>query len=338
MAAQASRHRRWCFTLNNYDDADEVRLKALPDWVEYCIYGHEKAPTTGTLHLQGYLELYNPCAMARIKTYVGKTAHLEPCKGTQEENIKYCSKGENIVTVGTLRVKKQGARSDIASVRKMVLEGASMVDIIMTATSYQSIRTAEKLKQYIEPRRNWNPKIIWIHGPPGFGKSHMAFEMAPDAYAAGDTGKWWQGYDGHEAVIIDNFTDQWAPLQFMLRLLDKYPFTVECKGGSRSFIARTIIITSVHPPQNCYRGEREFQRRIEQYGQVIYLGTPWQDRMPLDHLPSVKGKEHVKDAPVPAGPVAFEEEELDSDVDIEEEVVEGWTSSDEEKEAEAGPA
>lgn len=305
-----SRHRNWCFTINNYDESDEVRLKALPDWVEYCVYGKELAPKTGTPHLQGYLELFNASTLKRVKTYVGKTAHLEAAKGSQESNYKYCTKEGEFVEIGTRRQKAQGKRNDIALVKQMLLQGYTMSQVIMATDSFQAMRAAEKIKQYIEPKRSWNPEIIWIHGPPGYGKSHIAFHIAPDAHATSENYKWWQGYDAHEDVIIDNFTDQWAPLQFMLRLLDKFPFTVEYKGGSRSFLAKRIIITSVHPPQNCYRGEREFLRRIEQYGTVVTLDVPWKDRVAKGELlpPELKGKGKEK-APVATVPLRDSEEE-----------------------------
>ncbi len=40
--------------------------------------------------------------------------------------------------------------------------------------------------------------------------------------------------------------------QYLLKLLDRYPFRVEVKGGFRQFRSDLIIITCPKPPEECY--------------------------------------------------------------------------------------
>lgn len=57
---QANRtYRRICFTLNNYNGEDEQRIQNETARYKYAIYGRETAPTTGTRHLQGYINFLN---------------------------------------------------------------------------------------------------------------------------------------------------------------------------------------------------------------------------------------------------------------------------------------
>lgn len=57
--AQNRTYRRICFTLNNYGEEDERRIKTEAHRYKYAVYGRETAPTTGTRHLQGYINFRN---------------------------------------------------------------------------------------------------------------------------------------------------------------------------------------------------------------------------------------------------------------------------------------
>ena len=59
--------RNWCFTINVSDDKKWERIKHLPDKVKYIIYQKEKAPTTGKIHYQGYIQFSNSVRMEGVK-------------------------------------------------------------------------------------------------------------------------------------------------------------------------------------------------------------------------------------------------------------------------------
>ena len=119
--------------------------------------------------------------------------------------------------------------------------------------TYQQFCFAEKVLKYIEPKRDWKTEVLWIHGLTGIGNSKLANELAPGAYWLGSNSKWWDGYDGHEDVIIDDFRCESFEFNNLLRLLDRYPYRIETKGGTRQFLARRIIITSHELPKFVFR-------------------------------------------------------------------------------------
>lgn len=61
-------------------------------------------------------------------------------------------------------------------------------------------------------------------------------------------GNWWDGVEGHQAVIYDDFrTDQYK-VPTLCRYLDGYPFRVQLKGSSATIQPRMNIITSNSAP------------------------------------------------------------------------------------------
>jgi len=63
--------RRWCFTWNNYTEEDVSSLKKLSDvnGMNYLLFGCEFAPTTGTPHLQGYVEFFKKKAKGGVQKF-----------------------------------------------------------------------------------------------------------------------------------------------------------------------------------------------------------------------------------------------------------------------------
>ena len=94
--------RKWCFTINNYIEEDEQNLldELTPDKVVYAIVGREKGES-GTPHLQGYVCFKRRLKMNTATATLGKTARLEPARGTPEQNEQYCSKdGDILLKIG----------------------------------------------------------------------------------------------------------------------------------------------------------------------------------------------------------------------------------------------
>ncbi|QMW68776.1 replication-associated protein [Torentivirus aristcris] len=287
-ATAATKSRKWCFTM--FWNGEEPGASYFDDWeVEYIYVGKELCPETKRDHYQGYVRFPNPRALGGVRKLFthtvklpsgrdGYPGHWEACKGSEADNVKYCSKdGVLVVEAGDSEktandVKQQGKRSDIIAVRQLIQAGARMHEIVSTVNSYQAIKVAETMLKFLEPGRDWVPEVYWIYGPTGTGKSKFAFGSCADPWISGKDGKWFEGYDAHEDVIFDDFRQDFCAFHILLRLLDRYPYRVEIKGASRQFLARRIFITSCHPPDKVYplSGEDlgQLGRRISQ---IIYM-------------------------------------------------------------------
>jgi len=258
-------YRNFCFTSFKVEDRDKIHSLN----VQYILTGLEICPETEREHLQGYCELKSRLTMDSIKELFGDgSLHIESRKGTQEEAIAYCKADGQWKENGTK--KSQGSRGDLDGCR--VMAATEGMRAVSRCCSMQQIRVAEKFLEYNEEGRDWKPKVYWLYGASGAGKSREArrlcSELGEDPYVKSTGSKWWNGYDRHTAVIIDDFRDSWWPLTYMLALIDRYEFLVETKGGMRQFVPKLIIITSVKPPSGFYRRIDEcsvqLMRRIDE--------------------------------------------------------------------------
>lgn len=215
----------------------------------YIIVGDEVGEQ-GTHHHQGYIFFKNARAFGGVKDILPPGCHIEAAKGTPMQNKEYCSKQGILYEDGTIPI--QGKRNDLATVKQMIAEGATMSQVVDAVDSYQAIRGGELILKYKEQPRSWVPTVYWFWGPTGAGKTRTAAEMAPNAWWSGKSLRWWDGYDAHEDVIIDDFRGDFCTFHELLRILDRYEYRIEVKGGSRQLRARRIFITSPYSPKGAY--------------------------------------------------------------------------------------
>lgn len=102
-------------------------------------------------------------------------------------------------------------------------------------------------------------EVHWYYGPTGAGKTRKAWEVLLKKYSLRDiwisSGKidpFFNGYNGQHAVILDDFRPGFCRFEFLLRLLDGYPVTINVKGGYCQWFAETIIITAPTAPDEMY--------------------------------------------------------------------------------------
>lgn len=111
--------------------------------------------------------------------------------------------------------------------------------------NYSSLRRIEK--DHMKPTAIVK-RVFVFYGPTGTGKSRRAWEEATfDAYPKDPNTKYWDGYSGQKNVVIDEFRGK-IDISHVLRWLDRYPVSVECKYGACVLRSESIWITSnLHP-------------------------------------------------------------------------------------------
>jgi len=270
-----SKARAWCFTINNWTEADTAALKNLATEARYLVYEEEKGEEKKTPHIQGYVYLPNARSLEGMKRLLGSRAHLEVAKGTAAQNREYCTKeGTGVVEVGEM--PKQGRRNDITTARDILASGGTMRDVCMEVNSYQAIRGAELLIRYCpklaQPVDRGEQTVYWFWGPTGSGKTRTAVEMGGDDYwMSGKNLRWWDGYAGQSTVIIDDFRGDFCTFHELLRILDRYPYRVEIKGGSVPLESKTIIITSPKPPTEAYTTREDIGQLLRRIKETRYF-------------------------------------------------------------------
>lgn len=258
------------FTINNPTDDDLSAIHRLEEKVLYLIVGKEIGKC-GTPHYQGYMYFKNPRSLTSLKKLLPRAHFSVPARGTHGENRKYCSKdGDVLVEKGTC--PQQGERTDIEQVRDELKSGANMRRIVDVAPSYQSIKMAEVWLKYNEPGKNWKPEVKWFYGQAGSGKTKAAVEWLGDDYFPPTSFKWWEGYDGHENVLLDEIRGDYCKYHEMLKLLDRYKHRVECKGGSRQLLAKKIAITSCFHPKDLWPTIEDKDQLLRRIDEIILFG------------------------------------------------------------------
>lgn len=268
--------RAFVFTLNNPEEALLTREgldRAFEDrdsHVRYAIWQVERG-AEGTTHLQGYLEFSKPVRLSHCKILIPR-AHFEPRRGTRDQAIAYCEKEESRLSgpyeFGQRDRGGQGKRNDLSEVKARLDSGASEKEIANDyfGTWCRNYRAFERYRRIAGQQRDWKTVVEVFYGSPGTGKSRAAMDENPGAYWK-PRGQWWDGYEGHEVVVLDEFYG-WLTWDALLKICDRYPLHVESKGGHLNFLARKLVITTNRDPSRWYSPEFPFDafgRRVDKW-------------------------------------------------------------------------
>lgn len=284
--------RRFCFTIQNYTKKDLDSFHLLAESLvkhRYICYGLEVAPTTGTKHIQGYVELSSAQRFSFLHKYFNFTRnkqtlkfHIDIANGTAEENKKYVSKDGDFYEFG--EPMTQGARTDMKQIKEKVKENPKDLYKIIDehGNNLQQVRFAQTLQPLYMPKRSPNnpPKVFWIFGSTGIGKTSLVANTFEDICFVSSY-KWLgTDYNQNECFFLDDFRQYDLPFSTILKITDPYPFTLEFKGSQIPLNSPFIIFTS---PKSI---EQTFSNTTEDLGQL-------QRRIIQINLDAIEDKENI---------------------------------------------
>lgn len=270
-----SKVRNYCFT--SFRGKIEFN-----DKMKYLLQGVERCPSTGREHIQGFVIFKNPRALGGvIKEF--PNINFEICKGNIQQNRDYCMKEGAFTEEGEVPVGP-GARTDLITVAEMIRQGATATDIINTVELDGDGKTKDYGMDYIRYNkgidkminlvrlkpRNWEMDVRIYWGEPGTGKTRAVHEEFGENVYPKMVGKWWDGYEGQECVLIDDFDPANCyemAYDFYLKLLDRYKLLIEMKGSSGNFCSKVIIFTSNFNPEHWFPNKANrgaFFRRVKE--------------------------------------------------------------------------
>lgn len=253
----------WLFTDFDVSNERVNFYKECEAW-NFITFQEESCPESGKLHLQGFFQLKIRKRLSTIKKIVGQAVHLEMRRGSVKDAINYCNKSES--STGRLRVTigeptGQGKRKDLDEIKVMIDSGASIKEVADThfptwVRNYRALDRYKRMKIEEVGHRDWKMENTVFYGAAGTGKTRRVYEECKEEVANNDLyphigGKWFDGYEGQSVVLFDDFTGG-MELGLFLKVLDRYPLTVEVKGGSCRFLAKKIFITSNLSPEEWY--------------------------------------------------------------------------------------
>ena len=189
--------RRWVFTFNNYTAENIMELQQYPS--QYTCFSQERAPTTGTPHLQGYFRFKSAKAW-KVLHKAFPNMWMAKANGTEKQCREYCSgecESKGFIKNGTFWERgeptSQGERTDISRVSDAILGGAQLDEVAMDFPEQyiRYHRGFERLAERVN-RSNFRPnlEVYWIWGGTGVGKTRFVYENETNLYIKDNT-RWW---------------------------------------------------------------------------------------------------------------------------------------------------
>lgn len=284
----------WCWTLHNTNNVgpDEPRVyeRSYPDRLStyanlggrgkselkvlYTVAQEEMCPTSGVVHLQGYVEFDRRVKMSTLKNIFSKRIHWEKRRGNSQQARDYCSKEDTRVPDG-LRwelgnrsiTTGPGQRTDLLELEKDIKAGKKRKELaeshgvafmkyhkgIEALADALDLSLEEKQPTYIT-RTNYI-----LFGASGSGKSTWAEWMmdGDSVYRPQKNNSSmysFETYKGEKWLFFDDFEPKYISNGTLKEIMDNRRCTLPGRGSNSSKIGRHtgVIITSNIAPDEWY--------------------------------------------------------------------------------------
>lgn len=236
--------RDYCFTAWREPEFDKDKCR-------YVCWGRERCPTTDREHYQGFIIFNRTCRIPGGKRILGggDDAHFEPRRGTRQQARDYCRKDGEFTEWGVFdgMTKEELFRAPISLIKNQYPEFYCRYH-----------KGLEKLQTKGDMWRDVKVNYIW--GESGTGKTRRVMGLE-SVYKIDPPYKWWDGYEGEEILLIDDYKKGVIERGTLLNLLDGYRLRLETKGGHTWALWKEVYITSNFSPERLLL-DKAFERRI----------------------------------------------------------------------------
>jgi len=259
----------WFLTINNWTIEEKAFAEALP--CQRKIIAEELAPTTGTPHIHIAIIFKSSKRWAAMKKLFPR-ADVRQMRGRWSDQEYLLKEGNAYIEDNT----KQGQRTDIELfVKDAQVETEQKILEVHPGAWCKYQRAYSRLKEMKEKKasrafRHLNVIVHW--GYTGTWKTRIAYDLGGHIWKP-SAPEWWNGYEGEEIIIIDEFYGQMRAARF-LSLLDGYQCRLPTKGGFTYARWTTVYITSNVHPDDWYAGkipESVKQAMMRRIKKVVYF-------------------------------------------------------------------
>ena len=242
-----------------------------PDY--FCLA--DEIGASGTYHTHLFIYSSSPMRFNTIKKRF-PTAHIEPAKGSCQENRDYIRKEGKWADTEKAETRVEGTFQEfgtmpnasdekspkMAQLIRYIKDGLTNLEIIDMDPSY-AFKTKEidlLRQQLLEDRyTRENRKVIvhYIYGDSGTGKTRSIYEKHPATDICRITNYPAKGnvqvdaYKGQPVLVFEEFHSQ-IPIAAMLNFLDIYPVMLPARYYDRVACYTTVYITSNIPLDQQY--------------------------------------------------------------------------------------
>ena len=216
-------------------------------------------------HTHIFIVFSSRVRFSMVKRYFPE-AHIEKCRGTVSDNVKYIKKSGKWELDEEKQEKKiegtfeeygnqppdtKGKRSDMSELYQMVMDNMTNAEIIANNQDYilqidklDKVRTTILTEKYKETVR-LDLEVIYISGATGTGKTRGVFEKNgySNVYRVTDYLHPFDGYNCQSVICFDEFRSS-LKLKDMLLYCDIYPLELPSRFTNKFACYNKIYIVS----------------------------------------------------------------------------------------------
>jgi hypothetical protein len=184
--------------------------------------------------------------------------------------MKYVSKDGNYISNFDIEEKEKSFLNKKRDLSAEIMKGEKQLHEIVSEQP-ELLFGYKKLYEDItlfnlhrKPATNYLKRdCLWIWGEPGTGKTTWARHIPGSKYMKAQT-KWWDGYQGEDVVVLDDFDLKGECLSHYLKIWsDNWSFNAEIKGSSIKPSYTKFIITSNYHPRQIWKEDTQLISAIE---------------------------------------------------------------------------